>query len=128
MVNQLAVRLRYAVALAGRYPLLAGADLECARGEILVLKGANGAGKTSLLRVVAGLLPLAAGEATVLGLDPTSDARSFAPAGRAARASPTACTRTSQPRRTCALPPGQPGCRRRRQLRPSNASASGSGS
>jgi heme ABC exporter ATP-binding subunit CcmA len=75
MVIQLAVRLRYAVALAGRYPLLAGADLDVAEGEILVLKGANGAGKTSLLRVVAGLLPLSAGDATVLGLDPACDAR-----------------------------------------------------
>jgi heme ABC exporter ATP-binding subunit CcmA len=75
MVNALAVRLRDAVALAGRYPLLAGADLDVGTGEILALKGANGAGKTSLLRVVAGLLPLAAGEATVLGLDPTVDTR-----------------------------------------------------
>ncbi|HXW81742.1 MAG TPA: heme ABC exporter ATP-binding protein CcmA [Acidimicrobiales bacterium] len=75
MVNALAVCLRDAVALAGRYPLLAGADLDVRTGEILVLKGANGAGKTSLLRVVAGVLPLAAGEATVLGLCPTVDAR-----------------------------------------------------
>ncbi len=75
MVNALAVRLRDAVALAGRYPLLAGVDLDVRTGEIIVLKGANGAGKTSLLRVVAGLVPLAAGEATVLGLDPTVDAR-----------------------------------------------------
>ncbi len=77
MVNQLAVRLRNAVALAGRYPLLAGADLDVRGGEILVIRGANGAGKTSLLRVVAGLLPLSAGEASVLGLDPTSDARTL---------------------------------------------------
>ncbi len=53
MVNALAVRLRDAVALAGRYPLLAGVDLDVRTGEIIVLKGANGAGKTSLLRVVA---------------------------------------------------------------------------
>ncbi len=77
MGNQLAVQLRYAVALAGRYPLLAGADLDVRVGEILVLKGANGAGKTSLLRAVAGLLPLSAGQATVLGLDPTSDTRTL---------------------------------------------------
>jgi ABC-2 type transport system ATP-binding protein len=77
MVNQLAVRLRSAVALAGRYPLLAGADLDVRAGEILVIRGANGAGKTSLLRVVAGLLPLTAGEASVLGLDPTCDARTL---------------------------------------------------
>jgi heme ABC exporter ATP-binding subunit CcmA len=63
------------VALAGLYPLLAGVDLDVGPGQILVVKGANGAGKTSLLRVMAGLLPPAAGEATVLGLEPTSQAR-----------------------------------------------------
>ncbi len=77
MPYDLAVRIRSAVALAGRYPLLAGADLDVRTGEILALKGANGAGKTSLLRVIAGLLPLAAGEASVLGLDPTTDARAL---------------------------------------------------
>jgi heme ABC exporter ATP-binding subunit CcmA len=69
------VRLRSVVALAGRYPLLAGVDLDVRAGEVVVVRGPNGAGKTSLLRVMAGLLPLAAGEATVLGLDPTTDAR-----------------------------------------------------
>jgi heme ABC exporter ATP-binding subunit CcmA len=74
-VPALAARLRAAVALAGLYPLLAGVDLDVGAGQILVVKGANGAGKTSLLRVLAGLLPLAAGEATVLGLEPVSQAR-----------------------------------------------------
>ena len=73
----LSVRLRSAVALAGRYPLLAGADLDVRTGEIVVLRGANGAGKTSALRVMAGLLPLAAGQASVLGLDPMADARAL---------------------------------------------------
>ncbi len=71
----IAVHLRRAVALAGRYPLLAGADLDVRVGEIVLLKGANGAGKTSMLRVLAALLPLSAGEARVLGLDPTADPR-----------------------------------------------------
>jgi|SRR5579875_177387 len=75
----LSARLRCAVALAGRYPVLAGADLDLLPGEILVVKGANGAGKTSLLRVLAGLLPLVAGEASVLGLDPSADARALRP-------------------------------------------------
>ncbi len=74
-VPTLAARLRSAVALAGLYPLLAGVDLDVGCGQILVVRGANGAGKTSLLRVMAGLLPLAAGAATVLGLDPISQAR-----------------------------------------------------
>jgi heme ABC exporter ATP-binding subunit CcmA len=73
----LSVRLRGVVALAGRYPLLAGADLDVRAGEIVLLRGANGAGKTSVLRVMAGLLPLAAGDARVLGLDPTADARAL---------------------------------------------------
>ncbi|HMK97050.1 MAG TPA: heme ABC exporter ATP-binding protein CcmA [Acidimicrobiales bacterium] len=75
----LAVRLRSAVVLAGHYPLLAGADLDVDAGEILVVRGPNGAGKTSLLRALAGLLPLSAGEATVLGLDPSANARQLRP-------------------------------------------------
>jgi heme ABC exporter ATP-binding subunit CcmA len=65
-----AVSLQDAVALAGRYPLLAGCDLEVAHGETALLEGANGAGKTSLLRVCAGLVPLASGRVRILGLDP----------------------------------------------------------
>jgi heme ABC exporter ATP-binding subunit CcmA len=75
----LTARLRSAVALAGRYPVLAGTDLDVTAGEVLVLKGPNGAGKTSILRVLAGLLPLSAGDAEVLGLDPTADARALRP-------------------------------------------------
>jgi len=64
-----AVHLRAAVALLGRFPALAGVDLDVAPGEIVLLQGANGAGKTSLLRVCAGLLPVTSGEAVVLGHD-----------------------------------------------------------
>ena len=65
-----ALSLHDAVALSGRFPLLAGVDLEVARGETLLVEGANGAGKTSLLRVCAGLVPLASGRVRVFGLDP----------------------------------------------------------
>jgi len=64
-----AVVLRSAVALTGRFPALAGIDLAVDAGEVVVVQGANGAGKTSLLRVCAGLLPVTAGEALVLGYD-----------------------------------------------------------
>jgi heme ABC exporter ATP-binding subunit CcmA len=64
-----AVHLRGAVALIGRFPALAGVDLDVVRGEIVLLRGANGAGKTSLLRACAGLLPIVEGEANVLGHD-----------------------------------------------------------
>jgi heme ABC exporter ATP-binding subunit CcmA len=65
-----ALSLREVVALSGRFPLLAGVDLEVAVGETVLIEGPNGAGKTSLLRVAAGLVPVASGQATVLGLDP----------------------------------------------------------
>jgi len=65
-----AVFLHDAVALSGRFPLLAGVDLEVAAGETVLVEGPNGAGKTSLLRVCAGLVPLASGRVAVLGLDP----------------------------------------------------------
>ncbi len=66
----LAISLHGAVALSGRFPLLAGLDLEVPVGETLLVEGANGAGKTSLFRVCTGLVPLAGGRVEVLGLDP----------------------------------------------------------
>jgi heme ABC exporter ATP-binding subunit CcmA len=65
-----AILLHDAVALSGRFPLLAGVDLQVATGETVLIEGPNGAGKTSLLRVCAGLVPLASGQVSVLGLDP----------------------------------------------------------
>ncbi|MBS1836275.1 MAG: heme ABC exporter ATP-binding protein CcmA [Actinobacteria bacterium] len=66
---QPAVHLRAAVALLGRFPALAGVDLDVSPGEIVLLRGPNGAGKTTLLRVCAGLAPVSSGEAVVLGVD-----------------------------------------------------------
>ena len=65
----LVIRLRTVVCLLGRFPALAGADLDVAAGEILLVSGPNGAGKTTLLRLVAGLLAPYSGEAAVLGHD-----------------------------------------------------------
>ncbi|HYL53570.1 MAG TPA: heme ABC exporter ATP-binding protein CcmA [Acidimicrobiia bacterium] len=59
--------------MLGRFPALAGADLDVETGEILLLSGPNGAGKTTLLRLCAGLLPLRAGRAEVLGIDLARD-------------------------------------------------------
>jgi heme ABC exporter ATP-binding subunit CcmA len=67
------VHLRRAVALIGRFPALAGVDLDVDPGEILLLRGPNGAGKTTLLRVCAGLVPVSSGEAVVLGHDLVAD-------------------------------------------------------
>jgi heme ABC exporter ATP-binding subunit CcmA len=69
------IRFRFAVALVGRFPVLAGVDLDVHRGEILLLRGPNGAGKTSLLRASAGLLRVVSGEARVLGEDLVANPR-----------------------------------------------------
>jgi heme ABC exporter ATP-binding subunit CcmA len=69
------VHLRAAVALLGRFPALAGIDLDVARGEIVLLRGPNGAGKTTVLRACAGLVPVVRGEAVVLRHDLRLDPR-----------------------------------------------------
>jgi heme ABC exporter ATP-binding subunit CcmA len=61
--------------MLGRFPALAGVDLDIDAGEIVLVSGANGAGKTTLLRLCAGLLPLRAGTAQVLGVDLGRDRR-----------------------------------------------------
>jgi heme ABC exporter ATP-binding subunit CcmA len=67
------VQLSSAVALLGRFPVLAGIDLEVDAGEVVLLQGPNGAGKTSLLRVCAGLVRVVEGNARVLGSDLVAD-------------------------------------------------------
>src|SRR5438105_6916375 len=69
------VHLRGAVCLLGRFPALAGVDLDVGAGEIVLVRGPNGAGKTTLLRACAGLVALVEGEGVVLGCDLRADRR-----------------------------------------------------
>ena len=55
--------------LKNGFPLLSGVDLDIEGGSLSVVTGANGAGKTSLLRLLAGLVALTSGEASVAGVD-----------------------------------------------------------
>lgn len=45
-------------------------ELTMGRGDFLAVLGPNGAGKSTLMRAILGLVPLAAGSATVLGRTP----------------------------------------------------------
>ena len=52
----------------GARPVVRGVSLDVTRGEILAVMGASGAGKTSVLRAVAGLDPIAGGSVAIDGL------------------------------------------------------------
>lgn len=61
------IRLRGVAARIGRATILRDVDLDVAAGESVALYGANGAGKTTVLRVLATLLAPAAGSVEILG-------------------------------------------------------------
>lgn len=63
------VTLRDAVVLVNGFPLLSGVNLDLAAGSLSVVTGANGAGKTSLLRLLGGLVVLSSGTGEVSGVD-----------------------------------------------------------
>lgn len=69
------VHLRSAVVLIGRFPALAGINLDIDQGELCLIRGENGAGKTTLLRLLSGLAGLAEGTAVVLGNDLAANRR-----------------------------------------------------
>jgi ABC-type transporter Mla maintaining outer membrane lipid asymmetry ATPase subunit MlaF len=65
-----AVALRGATLAFGQHVIWENLDLDVAPGECLAILGANGTGKTTLLKVMLGLLPLSAGTITIDGRPP----------------------------------------------------------
>lgn len=62
------------VCIRGERRLFAGVGFRLEEGELLYLRGKNGAGKTSLLRMLIGLLPPESGSITWRGHAPRSEA------------------------------------------------------
>ena len=73
------VELSEVVVLLGRFPALAGATLSVNAVESVLLQGANGAGKSTVLRLCAGLLRPESGVAKILGTDLFGNRRSVRP-------------------------------------------------
>src|SRR3546814_4776128 len=69
-----ALELRGVGVSRGGRRLFSGIHLTLGAGKVCALTGANGTGKTSLLRAIAGLVALDAGEIAFVGAEP-SEAR-----------------------------------------------------
>ena len=63
--------------MRGPRPIFRGISFSVAAGEAVVLTGANGVGKTTLLRAVAGFLPLAEGRLRLEGAADDSPVADF---------------------------------------------------
>lgn len=69
-----AIRARGLVRRFGDVEAVRGVDLEVRRGEVFGIVGPDGAGKTTLIQMLCGILDPTAGSASVLGLDTVRDA------------------------------------------------------
>jgi heme exporter protein A len=61
---------RHINCIRGGRDVFSGLDFEASSGEVLAVVGPNGSGKTSLLRLIAGLLAPAGGSVALEGGDP----------------------------------------------------------
>ena len=101
-MNGLPIRIESLDVSYGDVPVLHGIDLAVAPGEFIALLGASGCGKTTLLRALAGFIPVAAGRIEVGG-EPVG--RCCAPS-RASSPSPPAGSRSAGSRSERSRPSG----------------------
>jgi ABC-2 type transport system ATP-binding protein len=72
--NDAAIRVRGLEKSFDELPVLRGVDIDVDRGSIFALLGSNGAGKTTVVRILATLLKADAGTAEVHGFDVATQA------------------------------------------------------
>jgi ABC-type multidrug transport system ATPase subunit len=71
--TETAISARGLVRTFGKFTAVNGVSFEVAKGEIFGFLGPNGSGKTTVIKMLTGLLPLSGGEATVEGLNVRTD-------------------------------------------------------
>ena len=74
MTSDTAIRVRGLTKSYGDLDVLRGVDLDVARGSIFALLGSNGAGKTTVVKILSTLLAADAGTASVNGRDVATQA------------------------------------------------------
>ena len=70
--NNVAIQVHGLQKSYGKLPVLKGVDFDVARGSIFALLGSNGAGKTTIVRILTTLLKPDSGTASVDGFDVVS--------------------------------------------------------
>ena len=68
-----AISARGLVRTFGKFTAVKSVSFEVAKGEIFGFLGPNGSGKTTVIKMLTGLLPMSGGEATVEGLNVRTD-------------------------------------------------------
>jgi ABC-type multidrug transport system ATPase subunit len=71
--NDMAVRAEHLVRRFGNFTAVNNVSLQVRKGEIFGFLGPNGSGKTTVIKMLTGLLPLSTGEAWVMGLNVRTD-------------------------------------------------------
>jgi ABC-type multidrug transport system ATPase subunit len=72
--DQLAISANHLVRRFGDFTAVNDVSFHVKKGEIFGFLGPNGSGKTTVIKMLTGLLPLSSGEATVQGIDVRTDA------------------------------------------------------
>jgi ABC-type multidrug transport system ATPase subunit len=71
--NQLAISANHLVRKFGEFTAVNDVSFRVSKGEIFGFLGPNGSGKTTVIKMLTGLVPMTSGNATVQGIDVASD-------------------------------------------------------